>query len=82
MIVTSACRIVVSVGETISYRGRVFVCELDHDMDEEAGCSICAFKKTPICKILECRSKYRYDDLPVHFKLLGKKVKGGEDDNQ
>lgn len=82
MIVTNDWRIVVTAGEPISFRGRVYVCELDNDMDEETGCSICEFRKKRICKLMECRSKFRYDALPVHFKLLGKKVKGGEDERK
>ena len=82
MIVTSDWRVVVAVGEPISFRGRIFVCELDPDKDEETGCAICAFRKLQICKLMECRKAHRYDALYVHFKLLGEKVKGGEDDNQ
>lgn len=71
MIVTNDWRIVVAVGEPVSFRGRVFVCELDNDMDEETGCSICAFRKKRICKLMECCYSNRYDALPVHFKQLG-----------
>lgn len=84
MIINREIKVVVAVGEPISYAGRVWRCVQDVDTAPDTCMNHCSFNNPslkPLCKVLECRYDERPDGLAVHFVPFGAE-EGGEDDNQ
>lgn len=80
MIIGGEIRVVVAVGEAISYAGKVWRCVEDTSTIPDT-CNHCSFSNPslkPLCKILECRFGFRPDGLAVHFVPFGEK-EGGEE---
>lgn len=79
MILTIEGRVIVAVGEVISYKGRVCECVNDAGLKAGEACEKCVFCCHDMaCVTLECRSEVRPDGLGVFYRPFGEK-EGGEE---
>ena len=84
MTINSEHKVVVAVGESVSYDGKVWRCVLDFGTSPDNCYKHCSFynrSMMPICKMMECRYSFRPDGNAVHFVLLGAQ-EGGEDESK
>lgn len=75
MNLTDTSRVIVAVGETISYKGSVYECVVDPVGNRNGGCQKCDFCKEQPCAVMECRASHRNDGEYVYFV----KKEGGEE---